>query len=120
MLQAMKTGAILAFSVEAGAIVAGADREMRTRLLAYGRALGAAFQIADDILDREATPEVMGKRTGKDAERGKGTLVDRLGMEGARAECRRLVADAEAALEPFGEAAEILREAVRFTVERRA
>lgn len=119
-LQAMKTGAILAFSVEAGAIVAGADGPARDRLRAYGRALGAAFQVADDILDREATPEAMGKRTGKDAERGKGTLVDRLGMEGARAECARLVAEAEAALEPFGLRAATLRDAVRFTVERRA
>jgi farnesyl diphosphate synthase len=117
-LQAMKTGAILAFSVEAGAIVAGADAGTRAGLLAYGRALGAAFQVADDILDREATPEQLGKRTGKDAERGKGTLVDLLGLDGARAECRRLVDEAEAALAGFGERAQGLREAVRFTVER--
>ena len=118
-LQAMKTGAILAFSVEAGAVVGGAGGEMRERLDAYGRALGAAFQVADDILDREATEEALGKRVGKDRGKGKGTLVDALGLEGAQAECRRLVDAAVAALEPFGPAAGILREAARFTVDRR-
>ncbi|HEY8382093.1 MAG TPA: farnesyl diphosphate synthase [Microvirga sp.] len=117
-LQAMKTGAILAFSVEAGAILGEASAEEQRRLLAFGHALGAAFQIADDILDREASAEAMGKRTGKDAEKGKATLVDRLGLEGARAECARLVAEADAALDPFGARAQGLRDAVRFTVER--
>ncbi|GGK19810.1 polyprenyl synthetase family protein [Salinarimonas ramus] len=119
-LQAMKTGALLAFAAEAGAIAAGASAEDRARLLAYGRALGAAFQIADDILDREATAEALGKAVGKDAERGKGTLVDTLGMEAARAECDRLVAEAQAALAPFGERAGVLVEAARFTVARKA
>jgi farnesyl diphosphate synthase len=118
-LQAMKTGAILAFSVEAGAILGRADREARATLRDYGRALGAAFQVADDLLDREATPEAMGKRTGKDREKGKATLVDALGVDGARAECRRLVDDAVNALDPFGSAADILREAVQFTVARK-
>ena len=79
----MKTGAILAFSVEAGAILGQADAEARRKLVEYGRALGAAFQVADDILDREASAEALGKRTGKDREKGKATLVDLLGMEGA-------------------------------------
>lgn len=118
-LQAMKTGAILAFSCEAGAIAAGADAKDRARLLAYGRALGAAFQIADDILDREASAQELGKAVGKDAERGKGTLVDALGVDGARRECDRLVAEAEAALASFGDKAAILVEAARFTVARR-
>ncbi|ACA20898.1 Polyprenyl synthetase [Methylobacterium sp. 4-46] len=118
-LQAMKTGALLAVSVEAGAIVGGADAEQRAALLAYGRALGQAFQVADDILDREASAEAMGKRTGKDAAAGKATLVDRLGLDGARAECERLVGVCEAALRPWGEAAATLREAARFTVARK-
>lgn len=117
-LQAMKTGAILAFSVEAGAIVARAGAAERERLAAYGRLLGAAFQIADDILDREATAEALGKAVGKDRERGKGTLVDALGLDGARAECDRLVAAAMDALAPFGPAGDTLRDAVRFTVSR--
>ena len=74
--------------------------------------------MADDILDREASAEALGKRTGKDREKGKATLVDLLGMEGARRECRQLVETAEAALDAFGPQAQILREAVRFVVER--
>jgi farnesyl diphosphate synthase len=119
-LQAMKTGAILAFAAEAGAILGHAEAAERQALLAYGRALGTAFQVADDLLDREASAEAMGKRTGKDLQKGKATLVDRLGADGARRECERLVAEAEAALAPFGERAEILREAVRFAAERGA
>ncbi len=115
----MKTGALLAFAAEAGAIAAEGSAEDRARLLAFGRALGAAFQIADDILDREATAEALGKAVGKDAERGKGTLVDRLGMEGARAECDRLVADAETALAAYGARAGVLVAAARFTVARK-
>jgi farnesyl diphosphate synthase len=119
-LQAMKTGALLAFSVEAGAILGRANPAQREALLTYGRALGAAFQIADDILDREASAEAMGKRTGKDQEKGKATLVDRLGLDEAREECQDLVETAIDALESFGAEADILRDAVRFTVERRA
>lgn len=118
LLQMMKTGAILTFSVEAGAIVGQADAAARRRLVEYGRALGAAFQVADDILDREASAEALGKRTGKDLEKGKATLVDLLGMDGARSECRQLVDQADSALEGFGSKAQILREAVRFVVER--
>jgi farnesyl diphosphate synthase len=118
LLQMMKTGAILAFSVEAGAIVGRADAAARRNLTDYGRALGAAFQVADDILDRESSDEALGKRTGKDQEKGKATLVDLLGMEGARRECRLLVEKAQASLEGFGSKADILRQAVRFVVER--
>jgi farnesyl diphosphate synthase len=117
-LQMMKTGAILTFSVEAGAILGRAEAQTRRHLVAYGRALGAAFQIADDILDREASAEAMGKRTGKDREKGKATLVDLLGIEAARRECRALVAAAEDALDGFGTEARTLREAVRFVAER--
>ena len=119
-MQAMKTGAILAFSVEAGAIVGHADREQRAALLRYGKALGQAFQVADDILDRESSPEALGKATGKDKEAGKATLVDRLGLDGARAECDRLVAVCEESVAPWGGRAQTLREAARFTVARKA
>ncbi|KAA2242117.1 polyprenyl synthetase family protein [Salinarimonas soli] len=117
-LQAMKTGAILAFAVEAGAIIGRADAAARAALLAYGRGLGAAFQIADDILDRESTTEALGKAAGKDAAAGKGTLVDRLGLEGAKREAARLLDATLAALDGFGPEAETLREAARFTVAR--
>lgn len=118
-LQAMKTGAILAFSVEAGAIVGGATPDQRRALLRYGHALGQAFQIADDILDREASAEAMGKATGKDKDAGKATLVDRLGLDGARAECDRLVGVCEDAVSAWGDRAQILRDAARFTVARK-
>ena len=118
LLQMMKTGAILTFSVEAGAILGRADASAHQGLVDYGRALGAAFQVADDILDREASAEALGKRTGKDQEKGKATLVDLLGMDGARRECRLLVEKAHASLERFGAKADTLREAVRFVVER--
>nr|WP_245416214.1 farnesyl diphosphate synthase [Microvirga sp. 17 mud 1-3] len=117
-LQMMKTGALLIFSVEAGAILGRADAAARAALRTYGRALGAAFQVADDILDREASAEALGKRTGKDLEKGKATLVDHLGMEGAKGECRRLVEEAQGSLEIFGEKAATLRDAVRFVAER--
>ncbi len=119
-MQAMKTGALLAFSAEAGAIAAQASASDRTNLKIYGKALGAAFQIADDLLDREASMETVGKRTGKDHEMGKGTLVDLLGIDGARKDCNRLKDEALAALESYGDGAERLRQAVYFTVERRA
>jgi farnesyl diphosphate synthase len=118
-MQAMKTGAILAFSVEAGAIVGGATPDQRKALLRYGHALGQAFQIADDILDREASSEAMGKATGKDKDAGKATLVDRLGLDGARAECDRLVGVCEEAVAAWGDKAETLRQAARFTVARK-
>jgi len=118
-MQAMKTGAILAYSVDAGAIVGKASADERAALLRYGLALGQAFQIADDILDREASPEAMGKATGKDKDAGKATLVDRLGLDGARAECDRLVGVCEEAVSRWGGRAQTLREAARFTVARK-
>ena len=81
LLQAMKTGALLKFSVEAGAILAGAGASARAALGVYGRAIGAAFQIADDILDVESDAATLGKRAGKDAEQNKGTLVGALGSK---------------------------------------
>jgi farnesyl diphosphate synthase len=119
-LQAMKTGALLACAVELGAAIGRADAERYQALHAYGRALGAAFQIADDILDVEASSAELGKATGKDAARGKGTLVGLWGVAQARTELARLVAEALAALDLFGPEADILREAVRFTAERRS
>jgi len=114
-LQAGKTGALISFAAEAGAILSGADRGP---LAAYARALGLAFQIADDILDVEGDPAKAGKRLGKDAQAGKATFVSLLGLEGARARARALVAEAEAALAPYGAAAGNLAEAARFVIGR--
>jgi farnesyl diphosphate synthase len=101
-LQAMKTGALLSFSVEAGARLAGADVTTSAALSTYGRAIGAAFQIADDILDAEGDAATLGKRAGKDAARNKATLVGALGLEGARRELGRLVHEARAAVAAAG------------------
>ena len=116
-LQAGKTGALICFSAEAGALIAGADPG---RLRAYAQALGLAFQIADDILDVEGCEAATGKRVGKDAEAGKATFVSLLGLEGARARARDLVQQAENALSPYGEGASALIEAARFVISRQS
>jgi farnesyl diphosphate synthase len=114
-LQAGKTGALIGFAAEAGAILAGADR---APLHAYAQALGLAFQIADDILDETGDPEKTGKRLHKDAVAGKATFVSLLGLDGARARARDLVAEAEAALTPYGDAADDLRACARYVIAR--
>jgi farnesyl diphosphate synthase len=119
-LQAMKTGAILASSVEMGGIIGGADAAQRAALLSYGRVLGQAFQIADDLLDVEGDAATVGKATGKDAAKGKSTLVSLMGIEAARDKLSRLVDEAESALAPFGDKAEPLRQTARFVAERRS
>jgi farnesyl diphosphate synthase len=119
-LQAMKTGALLRFSVEAGAIVARAAAGRRAALVRYGEALGSAFQVADDILDAEATSEQLGKRAGKDAERNKGTFVSIHGLDGAKRLRDAFVDKAIAALDEAGLKGEgdILRQAARFVAAR--
>ncbi len=119
-MQAMKTGALIAFSVEAGAMVARAGETAQAAMKTYGAALGIAFQIADDLLDIESTAAELGKATGKDAARGKITLIDRLGVDAARTECARLLDTALGALEMFGNEADILRAAAHFVIARRA
>jgi farnesyl diphosphate synthase len=119
-LQAMKTGALLAASVEIGARLGGADAAALAALGRYGRALGATFQIADDILDVESDAAQMGKATAKDADKGKGTLVGALGLDGAKRERGRLSAEAAEALAGFGPEADMLRAAARFAAERRS
>ena len=114
-LQANKTGALIRWSAEAGALLGGADP---APLRAYAAALGLAFQIADDILDETGDEAVAGKRLYKDAGMGKATFVSLLGLDGARARARELVAEAEAALVPYGDRAGPLRAAARFVVER--
>jgi farnesyl diphosphate synthase len=119
-LQAMKTGALLKFACRAGAILGQASAAQREALDRYGTAVGKAFQIADDLLDVEGDPALVGKQTGKDAEAGKATIVGLLGPEGARARLRTLVAGAEAALAPFGAPAAVLIAGARFVAERHA
>lgn len=119
-LQAMKTGALLRFAVDAGAILGGATPTAARALTRYGEALGAAFQIADDILDAEGDTAALGKRAGKDAERNKATLIGALGLDAARARRDSLVQAAVDALGEtgFGEATLILGQAARFVAAR--
>lgn len=114
-LQAGKTGALIRWSAEAGAIIAGADP---TPLRAYATALGLAFQIADDILDVTGDATKAGKRLQKDAEAGKATFVSLLGLDAARTRAAELVAQAETHLRPYGAAANNLIEAARFAISR--
>jgi farnesyl diphosphate synthase len=119
-LQAMKTGAILKFCCTAGAILGHAPPDKRDAVGRYGQVIGQAFQIADDLLDVEGDTATLGKTAGKDAAHGKATLVDLLGVAGARARLAQLVDDAESALKPFGADAAILKDAAHFVAERRA
>jgi farnesyl diphosphate synthase len=121
-LQAMKTGALLRFSVEAGARLAGAGPKVSDALGVYGSAVGAAFQIADDLLDAEGDTATLGKRAGKDAGRRKATLVAALGLEGARGELKRLIDKARAAVDAagLGASGDGLRAAAAFVAERKS
>ncbi len=114
-LQNHKTGALICWSAEAGARMAAADI---TPLREYARALGLAFQIADDILDIEGDAKLAGKRLGKDADAGKATFVSLLGLEGAKARAAQLVDQAQTALAPFGPKADNLRQAANFVIAR--
>ncbi len=119
-LQALKTGALIEVSAEAGAILAGAAEADIARIRGYARALGEAFQIADDLLDVTGDEAEVGKRVGKDAGAGKATFVDILGVDGARARAEELAGAAAAELTPYGERAALLAAAARFVVARRS
>jgi farnesyl diphosphate synthase len=119
-LQRLKTGALISFSCTAGAILGKASDPLRNALSAYAHDVGLAFQIADDLLDIEGTAAELGKTPGKDAAAGKATFVSILGLERARAQADLLARQAAAHLEPFGEAADLLRQAAKFVVARRA
>lgn len=117
-MHAMKTGALIRASVALGGIAAGATEAQLAALDSYARNIGLAFQVVDDILDVEGDTATLGKTGGKDAEADKATYVKLMGLEGARAEARRLLEAALEALEGFGEPAERLRELGRYIVER--
>lgn len=114
-LQANKTGALIEWSAQAGAVMGGADP---APFAAYARALGLAFQIADDILDVEGDAATVGKAVGKDADRGKATFVSLLGLEGARHRAAELADEACAALDVHGPEAQVLKDAARWMIAR--
>jgi farnesyl diphosphate synthase len=117
-LQQMKTGALICFSAETGAILGKAPVSSRSALRGYAHDMGLAYQIVDDLLDIEGSSEVIGKSTGKDAKAGKATLVSALGLERARMQAQMLTQQAMRHLDHFGEKSVILREVAQFAINR--
>ena len=121
-MQAMKTGALLHHAVEAGALLGRASPAQMRRLSRFGTLIGAAFQIADDLLDARSDAATLGKRAGKDAARNKATLVSMLGVDAAGQRCDSLVDEAVGALQglELGSRTDVLIEAARFVAGRQS
>ena len=119
-LQQMKTGALLRYGCIAGAILGQSSPREYQALDDYGRALGEAFQIADDLLDVEGDAAALGKPAGQDAAMGKTTFVTQLGLDGAKQRVSDLLATADSALAIFGARGDVLRAAARFVAERKS
>ncbi len=117
-LQALKTGRLIQYSAEAGAILGRAAPHVRAKIAAYGRDLGAAFQIADDVLDAVGETAAIGKTAGKDAASGKATLVALMGIERATAHAQELSEQAASHLDGFGPEAQSLRDLTAYVVAR--
>jgi farnesyl diphosphate synthase len=118
ILQSMKTGALISFACAAGAVLGQASSQEQICLERYGDTIGLAFQLADDLLDVTSDAQTMGKAVGKDAERGKGTLVGIHGVEKVQILLSDTIAQANECLVGFGPQADILRQTARFIVER--
>lgn len=118
-LQRMKTGKLMSFACEAGAILGKAGEPQRKALLNYANDLGLAFQVTDDILDVESNVTVLGKDTGKDSQAGKATFVSTMGKEQARARAEMLVAQAKRHLAIFQGRAEMLEDLADYVLKRR-
>ena len=117
-MQAMKTGALIAFACEAGAVLMDASPADRARLRRFGEVVGLGFQLADDLLDETADAATLGKAAGKDRDRGKKTLPALHGLQWTRDRLSQLVSEAEDLLSPFGEAGATLCETARFIAGR--
>lgn len=117
-LQSMKTGALIRYATEAGAILGRASAREREALSRFGHCIGFAFQVADDLLDAEGDAATVGKAVSKDAALGKATLVSIMGVDAARRELSRVEEEAIGVLDIFGAKAERLREAARFVARR--
>ncbi len=117
-LQALKTGALIAASVEMGAILGHVPPEGRVNLKGYARDIGLAFQIADDILDVEGDPELAGKALHKDANAGKGTFVSLMGLDRAKQQAEMLVEQAIGQLASYGQEADLLRAIASYITRR--
>lgn len=119
-IQALKTGALIRFGAEAGAILGRASAGDRKAVVDYAEALGLAFQVSDDLLDAEGDAAAVGKATGKDAAAGKATFVSLMGLDGAKTKLASLEKEAVSALDRFGPKAAVLQEAARFMATRKS
>ena len=119
-LQAMKTGALFRFACHAGALLGGGTSSEEQSLRRFGDKLGAAFQLADDLLDAEGEAATVGKATGKDAAAGKATLIGLLGLDQARIRLAEIEASAREEIRSFGSRADVLRAALGFAIQRRS
>ena len=117
-IEEMKTGRLISYACEAGAILGGADTQQRQALAAYARGIGIAFQIADDILDVEGEQELVGKTLNKDVNQGKVTFVTLYGLENARQIAKQLIEQAKEALSIFGSKAENLKALAQYIIDR--
>jgi geranylgeranyl pyrophosphate synthase len=117
-MHSLKTGALIRASLALGGIAAGASAQQLSALDEYGTHIGLAFQVVDDILDVEGDTATLGKTQGKDSEANKPTYVKLMGLDGAKAEAQRLLAEALNTLRGFGESADMLRDLARYIVER--
>ncbi|HEX7853199.1 MAG TPA: farnesyl diphosphate synthase [Sphingobium sp.] len=117
-MQQLKTGALIDFCVEAGAILGRIPPEGRTHLHGYARDLGLAFQIADDLMDVDGDPERAGKTLGKDEAAGKATFVSLMGVDRARDQARALIDQAKSHLRGYGQEADLLRAIADFAIAR--
>jgi len=118
-LQAMKTGALIRFSCQAGPIIANAPIADRERLSEFGAAIGLAFQLADDLLDITADTSTLGKTAGKDVSAAKATLVSLHGVDWAKRQLGGLIQQAEDLLKPYGDLSKRLVQIAHYIIERK-
>jgi len=118
-LQTMKTGALIRYACEAGAILGQAKEEHIRHMAQFGYLIGRAFQLTDDLLDITADTQTLGKTAGKDVKAGKATLVALKGTDWAQCEVENLIKQADDLLSPFGKRADRLRQMALFVIRRR-
>ncbi|MDB5522636.1 MAG: ispA [Rhizobium sp.] len=118
VMQSMKTGALIRFACEAGAIIGSAGRQERDRMIRFGQIIGLAFQLRDDLLDLVADSATLGKATGKDAARGKGTLPSLKGVAWTENRLAELIAEAQSLLSPYGARAAMLIKLASYVATR--
>ena len=118
-LEEMKTGRLLRYACEAGAVLGQAPLDLRQKIVTYSRKIGQAFQIADDILDREGDQQLVGKTLHKDDAQNKFTFVSYYGIEPARQKAKQLIAEAADALNGFDHRADNLRALAQYIVDRK-